>query len=218
MKTAARLKATSRAAQRGRPKDLGKRQAILDAATRLFLEHGFVGTSMDAVAAQADVSKLTVYANFADKEGLFQAIVRARCESFNRPERFDHYLEVSPREALTEMGRNFLALLLSPDVLRLYRVIMAEAARRPKIAELFYAAGPERVTVLFADYFRRATAKGQYRIDDSEIAADQFLSLVKGRLHFRATLSLRPRATIAQREAQVAQSVEHFLRAYERRG
>ncbi len=202
--------------RRGRPKDLGKRQAILDAATQLFLEHGFVGTSMDAVAASADVSKLTVYAHFADKDGLFQAIVRARCEADNRPARFDDYLDLPPREALTEMGRNFLALLLSPDVLRLYAVITAEARRRPKVAELFYAAGPERLTALFVDYFRRASARGQYAIDDPEVAADQFLSLLKGILHFRATLSLRPRATLAQVAAQVEKSVALFLRAYGR--
>lgn len=202
---------------RGRPVDLEKRQAILDAATRLFLRHGFAGTSMDAVAAEAGVSKLTVYAHFADKDNLFQAIVRARCETYNRPERFDDYVDLPPRKALTEMGGNFLALLLAPEVLQLYAVMTAEAARRPKIAELFYAAGPEHLNALFVDYFRRATAKGDFAIDDPAVAADQFLSLLKGSLHFRATLSLRPRATPAQVRAQVKQSVDLFLRVYGRR-
>lgn len=211
------MKRAPRLARRGRPKDLGKRQAILGAATALFLEHGFAGTSMDAIAAHAGVSKLTVYAHFADKDGLFQAIVRARCDADNRPERFDDYVDLPPRAALTEMGRNFLALLLSPDVLRLYAVITAEARRRPKVAELFFEAGPERLTALFVDYFERATAKGDFAIDDASVAADQFLSLLKGSLHFRATLGLRPRATRAQIAAQVQQSVDLFLRVYGRR-
>ena len=212
------MKMAPRLARRGRPKDLGKRQAILDAATALFLEHGFAGTSMDAVAARADVSKLTVYAHFADKDGLFQAIVRARCDADNRPERFDDYVDLPARAALTEMGRNFLALLLSPDVLRLYAVITAEARRRPKVAELFFEAGPERLAALFVEYFRRASERGVYAIDDPEVAADQFLSLLKGMLHFRATLGLRPRATAAQIAAQVEKSVALFLRAYEQKG
>ena len=63
----------------GRPKDLEKRAAILAAAKRLFPLSGFEGTSMDAIAAEAGVSKLTVYSHFTDKETLFVAAIRARC-------------------------------------------------------------------------------------------------------------------------------------------
>ncbi len=199
---------------RGRPKDLGKRQAILAAASRLFLAHGFAETSMDAVAAAAGVSKITVYAHFASKESLFQAIVRARCETYNRPARFAAYVDLPPRRALAEIGRNFLALLLHPEVLRLYRVIGAEAARRPKVARLFHEAGPERGLELVADYFRRAAARGHFTLDDPERAADEFLALLKGRLHFRATLNLRPRPSREQIEAHVQRSVAMILRAY----
>ena len=59
---------TSTPAARGRPKDPAKRAAILDAAEKLFLSQGFTGTSMDAVAKEAGVSKLTVYSHFSDKE------------------------------------------------------------------------------------------------------------------------------------------------------
>jgi AcrR family transcriptional regulator len=64
----------------GRPKDLEKRAAILDAAKRLFPTSGFEGTSMDAIAADAGVSKLAVYSHFRDKETLFIAAIRVRCE------------------------------------------------------------------------------------------------------------------------------------------
>lgn len=65
----------------GRPKDLAKRQAILDAAKILFLSHGYANTSMDAVASEAGVSKLTVYSHFNDKETLFSAAVVANARS-----------------------------------------------------------------------------------------------------------------------------------------
>jgi TetR/AcrR family transcriptional repressor of mexJK operon len=93
-------------------------------------------------------------------------------------------------------------------------VISAEAEARPKVAQLFYAAGPERATELFTDYFRRAIARGQFARSDPAAIADDFLALLKGRLHFRATLSLRRRA----RPAEIAAHVEHvvgvLLRAY----
>ena len=64
----------------GRPKDMAKRQAILEAAKILFLSNGYANTSMDAVALEAGVSKLTVYSHFTDKETLFTAAVVAKCE------------------------------------------------------------------------------------------------------------------------------------------
>jgi len=62
----------------GRPKDLEKRAAILEAAKTLFLSRGFGATSMDAVAAGAGVSKLTVYNHFSDKDTLFLEAVKAK--------------------------------------------------------------------------------------------------------------------------------------------
>lgn len=200
--------------RRGRPKDLGKRDAILDAASRLFLAQGFAGTSMEAVAERAGVSKITVYAHFSDKDTLFSAMIRARCESYNRPDRFAVYADLAPRQALTEMGRNFLALLLDPEVLRLYRVISAEAGSRPKVARLFYEAGPERAIELFTDYFRRAAARGHFAIDDPAKVADDTLSLLKGKLHLRATLNLRPRPSPAEVAAHVDRVVGLILRAH----
>src|SRR5690606_2086124 len=64
----------------GRPKDLEKRAAILDAAKTLFPERGYEGTSMDAIAQAAGVSKLTVYSHFQDKDTLFVEAVKAKCE------------------------------------------------------------------------------------------------------------------------------------------
>ena len=64
----------------GRPKDPAKRKAILEAAETLFLRNGYDGSSMDAIAAEAGVSKLTVYSHFTDKETLFAFAVKSKCE------------------------------------------------------------------------------------------------------------------------------------------
>ena len=88
----------------GRPKDLGKRLAVLEAAKRLFVTHGFSSVSMDQIAADAGVSKLTVYSHFGDKEALFFASVEERC----REQLPDDLFAVSPSgpvdQALRSIG------------------------------------------------------------------------------------------------------------------
>lgn len=200
--------------RRGRPPDPRKRRAILRAATRLFLQRGFAGTSMDAIAGAAGVSKLTLYAHFGSKDGLFQEMVRERCASYGQGGSYEALLAVPPRAALGRIGRSFLGLLLDPEVVRLHNVIAAESARRPRMARLFFSAGPERISAALADYLRRATEGGQLAVPDPALAAEQFHALVKGMPHFRATLHLRPPPTPAGLRANVERCVDLFLRAY----
>lgn len=202
--------------RRGRPPDPAKPRAILRAATRLFLAHGFAGASMDAIARAAGVSKLTLYAHFGDKEGLFQEMVRRRCEAYGQGGSFEDLLALPPRDALRRIARGFLALLLDPEVVRLHNVIVAESVRRPRMAELFFEAGPARVSAALADYLRGADLGGQLAVADPALAAEQLNALVRGMPHFRATLNLRPRPTPAQLDAHVERCVELFLRAYGR--
>lgn len=63
----------------GRPKDLEKRQRILNAAKQLFLQHGYHGSSMNQIALKAGVTKLTVYNHFQDKATLFSCAVEETC-------------------------------------------------------------------------------------------------------------------------------------------
>ena len=200
--------------RRGRPPDLRKRQDILQAATKLFLARGFVGASMEAIAAAAGVSKLTVYSHFEDKERLFQEIVRARCDAYNAPDGFEAKLSEPLERVLGEIGRNFLSLLLADEALRLNRVMVTESVRQPRMAELFYAAGPMRLVARLADYLRRLAQRGDLELDDPREAAEQFLSLVKGPIQYRALLNLQPRTSRAQAGAQVDAAVKTFLRAF----
>src|SRR5918996_5370234 len=74
-----------RAAHVGAPRSVRKRGAILEAGTTLFLRNGYLGTSMDEIAALAAVSKQTVYKHFADKGSLFSAIVSAAVDAAGDP-------------------------------------------------------------------------------------------------------------------------------------
>ena len=99
----------------GRPKDPAKRRAILEAAKSLFLRNGYDGSSMDAIAAEAGVSKLTVYSHFTDKETLFSAAIKAKCEE-QLPELLFELPDNVPLESqLLEIARGFLALVNSRE-------------------------------------------------------------------------------------------------------
>src|SRR5947208_3105868 len=65
---------------RGRPRDPERFRRILEAARAHFYAHGLERASVDAIAADAGVSKMTVYSNFGSKEGLFEAVVRERTD------------------------------------------------------------------------------------------------------------------------------------------
>ncbi len=203
--------------RRGRPPDPRKRRAIARAAARLFFRRGFAGTSMGAVARAAGVSKLTVYAHFGDKDQLFQAVVRERCDRYNRPESYQIGPGLPARQALHRIGRNFMRLVLDPEVLRFHRVMVGEAARRPKMAQLFFAAGPQRTTDRLTEFLGRGAARGDFELGDPRRAADQFHALLTGMPHFRATLNLRPRSSPRELERHVEDCVDLFLRAYGRR-
>ena len=101
---AGRPQAAARPASPGRPKDLGKRAAILEAAKQLFSDQGFNGASMDQIAAEAGVSKLTVYSHFGDKEALFTAAVRAKCDEM-LPDDLFQTLVLAPHQALIRRAR-----------------------------------------------------------------------------------------------------------------
>src|ERR1043166_4398163 len=129
---------------RGRPKDLGKRAAIMAAAKQLFSKHGLDGVSMDALADKAGVSKLTLYSHFKSKDELFQTAVGEKCQEHQPPDFFDVRSPLPLREQLRKIGRGFVTLVMSPEALNLHRMMAAHAAGGSKLGRLFFEAGPEK--------------------------------------------------------------------------
>ncbi|MET1077849.1 MAG: TetR/AcrR family transcriptional regulator [Pseudomonas sp.] len=196
----------------GRPKDLAKRQAILDAAKILFMRHGYDGSSMDAIATEAGVSKLTVYNHFTDKETLFAAAVKAKCEE-QLPGLFFELAEGAPIElVLSNIARGFQALINSRESVELHRVMVS--AGDPKLSQGFYEAGPQRVLTEMERLLQRADQAGKLRIDNPESAADQFFCLVKGGCNFRLLIGCPEPQSSEEAEQHVQDVVAMFIRAY----
>lgn len=198
----------------GRPKDLQKRQAILEAAKILFLQKGFDGTSMDAIASAAGVSKLTVYSHFDDKESLFSAAVKSKCEE-QLPELFFELSPDLPLPALlTRIGRNFFLLVNSTESIELNRVMIAKGGHDPSLARRFFDAGPRRVLAEMERLLRRAAQAGLLELPDAQVAAEQFFCLLKGNLNFRLMIGCCEPPSSADADQHVQEVVDLFLRAY----
>lgn len=159
----------------------GKRQAILAAATNAFLATGYVGTSMDHVAALAAVSKQTVYKHFADKERLFSELVVATvrdasdpvaAEVLNLPDSGDLAAD------LRDLARRQLAAVMQPRVLQLRRLVIGEAGRFPDLGRTFYELGPGRTIAALATTFGRLADQGALELDDPMLAAEHFNWLI----------------------------------------
>ncbi len=204
----------ARPAGPGRPKDLGKRAAILDVAKRLFSQHGFDGVSMDQIAAEAGVSKLTVYSHFGDKESLFSSAIRAKCEEQLPSALFLAGLEGSLREQLTAIAHGFFLLITSEEAIAMHRMMMAPGTGDTHVRELFWQAGPQQVKDAFGDFLRSRVARDELHIPDIARAASQFLCLIKGELHMQMLCGMCCDAPVGHVERHIDATVDLFLRAY----
>jgi TetR/AcrR family transcriptional regulator, mexJK operon transcriptional repressor len=200
--------------RRGRRKDPEKRDAILQAATRLFARQGYAGTSMDAIAREAGVSKLTLYSHFTAKDTLFSAAVVYACEAHAPPAWFDPSQREPLRERLIRIGRGFVDLVMDPEVINVYRMMTAEARSSSKLGKLFFTAGPQRTIEQFARLLTAAQENGELYVPDPHAAAGHYFCLLKGVCHLQVLMGSRAAPKPAERAAHVDATVALFLRAY----
>lgn len=197
----------------GRPKDPGKGAAILETAKRLFLTLGYEGVSMDQIAAEAGVSKLTVYSHYGDKETLFAAAAKAYCDQQLPGSLFEPRPDLPLRERLLQVARSFFAMVASPEGVAGHRMLSTPQMAETAVPRMFWDAGPQRVQDAFAELLRARIAAGQLAIDDVPRAASQFFALLKGEPHMKLVLGCAALSE-AEAEAHVRASVDMFLRAY----
>src|SRR5215831_3778975 len=146
-----------------------KHKAILKAARAVFLRNGYLGTSVDEIAALAAVSKQTVYKHFADKESLFTEIVISTVNEAS-DQVSNEVLSIQDSgdvEAdLRDLARRQLALVIQPRILQLRRLVIGEVARFPELGRTFYDQGPGRTLAALAATFERLAARGMLQLDD----------------------------------------------------
>jgi TetR/AcrR family transcriptional repressor of mexJK operon len=197
-----------------------KRRAILAAATDVFLQHGYLGASMDEVAARAGVSKQTVYKQFENKERLFAEIVLGTSDQLmdGLVQAYADTLDgaVDAREALRALARRLLQSLTADSVLKLRRLVIAEADRFPEVCGAWFNSGFEKSLDALGEALTRLTERGLLReLDDPTLAAYQFAGLVMYKPMNRAMFAgTRQRPKTGELENLADQAADVFLAAY----
>jgi TetR/AcrR family transcriptional regulator, mexJK operon transcriptional repressor len=198
----------------GRPRDLAKLEAILDAAYALFLERGSAATTMEMVAERASVSKMTIYANFQDKAALLAAAFDRRVKLMRVLD-----LQVGPDlnssvERLVKLGEVVMSVSTQPEVVRM-NLLMAECAGdHPRLAAAFYTAGRGELLKRVAAFLKSLTARGFLSMKDPELAAEQLVASWFGMSVLRQSLGMAgPPSAVAIAE-RVRYAVNTLVRAW----
>jgi len=196
--------------RRTRPRGEIRRAQILDAAVEVFLENGYGGATIDLVVERAGASKATVYSFFGGKDGLFAAIVEERVErilsAFGDPE----VAGSDVLSALAHIARRYMEVVMAPDAVGFYRLIVAEGVRFPELTRTFFQLGPDRTNAHLAGMLSAWRERGLIRLDDPQLAAVQFFDSVSGDLHRRAMAGIIPKNV----RAAIQRSIDHAVKVF----
>ena len=199
----------------GRPRDPAKVKAIVDASWRLFLARGVEAVTVDTIAAEAGVAKMTLYAYFPDKRALFQEGVRremAKIEAAQSiaPEMAD---DATLREVLIAFGTGIMTFLTSAGAVDFYSALAGELRRDPELARLFYEAGPGRTHANLTAILAGPRAR-TLQINDPSAAAELLFGMWQGMSNYKLMLGVDYDAVLASIAETVVAAVDRFLRAY----
>lgn len=199
---------------RGRPRDNSKSKAILEAASELFLELGFDGTSMDGVARRAGVSKQTVYSHYSSKEHLFGEAVRGAIATYY-PDKALASVDSHTLEGDLKAVCHLLASLLMDDrAIAMFRLLVAAGAKGSAMGEIFWKSGPADIQLQLANFLETWVARGELEIENTQKAGQQLVALVKEPAHFRIAIGIQQPLDETEIEQCVNDAVASFLRMY----
>jgi AcrR family transcriptional regulator len=142
-----------------------RRDAILAAALEEFSGHGFEAARLEDVAHRAGVAKGTIYLYFADKETLFQELIRWQLTPVVGA--FEHaaHADLPMRVIADQMIEMFVRDVCGTRRKDVIRLIVSEGPRFPKLAEFYYREVLSRMIDAFRDILRRAVARGELKSD-----------------------------------------------------
>ena len=151
---------------------------IVDAAAELFLRDGYEGTSMDAVAARAGMSKRTLYTRFPAKAGLFEAVVGDVIARKLQLLEVAHVAATPFRMQLLAFAERLLSIVIVPEVVGLERVVTGEAKQFPDVASRLHQRLGDHVIRLLCELIGRFETAGER--DETLIRKDAeiFLAMV----------------------------------------
>ena len=191
---------------------------VIAGAREVFLRDGYEGASVGDIARAAGVSKATLYSYFPDKRFLFLEVVRHECD--RQAEEAVRVIDVTlpPAAVLRAAGERMIGFMLSDFGRQIYRLCIAESARFPVLGQEFYETGPMMARKGLGEYLRGACAKGDLRIEDFDLAADQFAELCRVDLANRLMFGIADRFTPDEIARVLDGAVGMFMARYGVRG
>jgi TetR/AcrR family transcriptional regulator, mexJK operon transcriptional repressor len=195
-----------------RPGSLKKYRAILEAASRIFIAQGYGPASMDMIADEANVSKRTVYGHFEHKYALFAAVVQTLCANALSPALHDLAFEdARPEDVLEEFGVEFLRAIYTPEQIELYRTVTSDARMFAEIGAAMFDGPIMRSERTLAGYLEHQVRTKRMHFAFPDMAAAQFIGMLKTNLHMR--LIFKPGSIVgaAQVSEAARAAVDLFL-------
>ena len=188
-------------------------ERILAAAANLFLHRGYARTNLEEVAAEAGVTKPTVYSHFESKQGLFRALTQAKAK--------ERIAEVSKvlqptgdiRADLIRFGELLLSKVLDSEARLWDRLAAAESLTHPEVGEAFFQAGPAMVLEKLSEFLRQEKRLGRLSIPSPERGADQLIGMLLCLDLLRSQVG-QPTLAPNQRRRRCREAVDVFLAAY----
>lgn len=198
----------------GRPKDMAKRDAMMDAAACLFFRHGLEGVTMEAVAREAGVSKVTVYGHFVTKEALFGSVIRRETATIRRGLDKLPDTHEAVRQSLIEVGISLVRFLLEPHVLAVDRAMSAQGEQYPELLQAYFEAGPWAIHQWLQEKLEGLANAGHLTLGAHTLAADQLCSMWQGMLVTEVSMGVRQPPSDEELSHQISSAVDVFLAAY----
>lgn len=171
-----------------RPSSKAKQERLLDTAAELFFEQGFEGTSLDQLIERCGGSKQTLYRYFGDKRGLFKAVVARFTEQAWQVFELRYEDSAPLRAQLVDFACKYRAMLCSPRLARLFRLVISRANQDPELVTFFLDRTVRYSQRNLAEYLTQMTQRGVMRLANPEVASDQFLGALRGRSFMEALL------------------------------
>ena len=191
---------------------------VLEGARAIFLRDGFEGAAVDDIAREAGVSKATLYSYFPDKRVMFMEVFRNELAREAADASALIEVDLPVEQVLPFIVQIVSAHMISEFGLRIYRVSVGEAERFPSLAQEYYESGPVVLRQQLVNYLEKCIRRGELKIPDLELAADQLIELASVTIHDRA-LFLSVQSIDKELLRKVNRSaVDMFLAYYGTRG
>lgn len=187
---------------------------VLEGARTVFMRDGFEGASVDDIVREAGVSKATLYSYFPDKRLLFLEVAKAECRAQSDAAVAQVSETADIREAMTRAAKRMVRFFMSDVGIQVYRIVVGESQRFPELGREFYETGPARVREILRDFLEKGVASGKLKIEDIELAVDQFPELCKAGLHMPMAIGIRTKPSEEEIDRVVESAVEMFLCRY----